>query len=199
MAWAPSYITVADFKSDLQIVVSTFDARLTRDVAAASRAIDEECNRQFGKVDAPEERYYPARLRPDAGRWVAQIHDVMTVDGLLVENDDGDAITDYRLEPRNALREGMPYTRLSIGVDSSVRPVYPDYEIAVTATWGWTAVPDTIKEACHLQTSRFFSRRESPYGVAGSPDLGNELRLLAKLDADVAVMVSRYVRPRRPA
>jgi hypothetical protein len=199
MAWAPDYITSAEFKTDLGIVTTANDARIARCITAGARAIDLECNRQFGSVTA-EERYYRARLRPDTGKWVAQIDDAMgDVSGLLVENDDGDAITDYRLEPRNAPREGLPFTRLVIGIDSSVRPVYPDYEVAVTFGWGWTAIPSTIKEANHLQASRFFARRESPYGVAGSPDLGNELRLLAKLDADVAVMVSRYVRPRRPA
>lgn len=199
MAWAPAYITSSEFKTALGITTLTEDARIARSIEAASRAVDLGCNRQFGSV-AAEERYYVARLRPDTGRWVAQIDDVMgTVAAMVVENDDGDTITDYRLEPRNAAREGMPYTRLSIGVDSSVFPVYPGYELAVTYAWGWTAVPDTIKEATHLQASRFFARRESPYGVAGSPDLGNELRLLAKLDADVAVMVSKYVRPRRPA
>ena len=37
-------------------------------------------------------------------------------------------------------------------------------------------------------------RKGSPYGIAGSPDLGSELRLLAKLDADVAVLLRSFVR-----
>jgi hypothetical protein len=46
-----------------------------------------------------------------------------------------------------------------------------------------------------LQASRFYARRDSPYGVAGSPDLGSEVRLLSKVDPDVAVSLADYVRP----
>jgi hypothetical protein len=67
--------------------------------------------------------------------------------------------------------------------------------LAVTAKWGYAAaIPKSVIEANLLQASRLFSRRQSPYGVAGSPDLGGELRLLAKVDPDVAVLLARYVK-----
>ena len=50
---------------------------------------------------------------------------------------------------------------------------------------GLTGVPEA---------SRWFARRNSPYGIAGSPEMGSELRLLAKLDPDVAVMLAGKVR-----
>jgi len=57
-------------------------------------------------------------------------------------------------------------------------------------------VPTTVKQATLLQASRVFARREAPFGVAGSPDMGSELRLLEKVDPDVAVMLVPYVRNR---
>ena len=66
--------------------------------------------------------------------------------------------------------------------------------MSVTATFGWAAVPATIHNACLLQASRFFADRNMPHGIAGSPDLGNELRLLAKVHPDVEVMVTPYKR-----
>ena len=66
--------------------------------------------------------------------------------------------------------------------------------VQVTASFGWAAVPETIKAATIRQTARFFYRREAPFGVAGSPSMGSEIRLLAQADPDVVVMVRPYRR-----
>lgn len=200
MVWAPDYVTLTEVRDEMRLKVGYVadDARITLSIGAASRAIDRHCNRQFGAVAVAEARVFEAQLRDD-GRWYAYVDDLQDVTGLLVETDDGDAVTDYRLEPLNAAARGRPYERLRVGLDSSVLPSYPDYGLTVTGLWGWSAVPAAVRAACHLQVSRFFARRESPYGVAGSPDLGSELRLLAKVDPDVAVMLADYVRPRRTA
>lgn len=201
MAWAPDYVTLAEIKVQLGIdaLDTADDVMLAVMITAASRAVDTETNRQFGKTAAGELRYYTAEWRSERGVWVAVIDDTFA-STVTIANGDGDAITDYRLEPRNAAAKGRPYERLVVDPDSSVVPVYPDYELAVTANpYGWTAVPVEAKGATRLQVSRFFARRESPYGVAGSPDLGSEIRLLAKLDPDVAVMVAGLIRTRRPA
>lgn len=201
MAWAPDYVTRAEIKAQLGIdtLDTADDALIDIMITTASRAIDTETNRQFGSTSGPEVRYYPAEWRDERGVWVAVIDDTFA-SSLTIANGDGDSITDYRLEPRNAAAIGRPYERLVVGRDSSVVPVWADYELTVTANpWGWTATPTAIKGATRLQVSRLFARRESPYGVAGSPDLGSEIRLLAKLDPDVAVAVAGYVRTRRPA
>jgi hypothetical protein len=66
--------------------------------------------------------------------------------------------------------------------------------VEVRATFGWTAIPDLVISATLLQAGRFASRRDSPYGIAGSPDTGSELRLLDKVDPDVAVMLAPLTR-----
>jgi hypothetical protein len=42
-----------------------------------------------------------------------------------------------------------------------------------------------------MQASRIFSRRQSPFGIAGSPDLGT-VRLSARLDADVEALLRPF-------
>lgn len=195
MAWAPDYVTVDELAAFRRIGDDADDTELAVAITAASRAIDLHCgpNRQFGKVDAVQERVYTARARPDRGRWVVDIDDLMSTTGLVVEVD-GTALAGYTLEPRNAAQNGRPWTRLVVDPDSAVQPTGAEYEMAVTALWGWSAVPVAVKQACLLQASRFVSRRDSPFGVAGSPDLGSELRLLAKVDPDVAVSLRPYLR-----
>jgi hypothetical protein len=195
MAWKPDYATTAELKAFARITHTDSDAQVAIAVTAASRAIDEHCNRQFGIVATAEERLYTAQARTDRGRWVVDIDDLMTTTALVVEVA-GDALTGYTLEPRNAAAEGKPWTRLVVDEDATVLPAGDEYEIAITASWGWTAVPTAVKQATLLQGSRFLSRRDSPYGVAGSPDIGSELRLLARVDPDVAVALRGFTRPR---
>lgn len=198
MAWAPDYVSVAEAKAFLRIADAVDDTELALMVTAASRAIDRHCNRQFGSVSA-EERFYTARWEPRRCRWVVDIDDLMSTSGFAAEIQDGDgttigAVDDYLLEPRNAAAKGRPWELLVIKPTSTARPSGLSDEVAITAPWGWTAVPSVVKTAGRLQTSRFMARRDSPFGVAGSPDAGSEIRLLARLDPDVAVSLGSVVR-----
>jgi hypothetical protein len=58
MAWAPDYITAEQLAAYLRITDDDDDVELAIAVGAASRAIDNHTNRQFGKVDAAEQRLY---------------------------------------------------------------------------------------------------------------------------------------------
>lgn len=196
MAWAPDYITTAELKASLRIGDTVDDAELPAAVTASSRAIDLYCNRQFGKVDAPEQRWYTPRYSCRRGRWVADIDDLMSAVGLVVVVGDT-TVTKYTLEPRNAAARGLPWTRIVFAADAERQPTGCVDEVAPTASWGWTAIPLGVKQASKLQGSRFAHRRDSPYGIAGSPDAGSELRLLARVDPDVTVSLAGLVRPRK--
>jgi hypothetical protein len=128
--------------------------------------------------------------------YVLPIDDVADTTGLLVDMDstgNGDYTnntTAFRVGPPNAPSRDLPYSRIIF--NSGVFPPVYESSVRVTAKWGWTAIPNTIRNANLLQASRFLARRDSPYGIAGSPQMGNELRLLAKLDPDVALMVGAF-------
>lgn len=197
MAWAPDYVTVAELRSYLRTANPQDDTQLALAVTAASRAVDHDTNRQFGKVSSAEERLYPAYPDYERGYWVVEVDDFQSTSGLAVEVD-GDAVATFLKEPRNASQKARPWTRVVFTSDSEAMPCATS-EVAVTALWGWTAVPDTVKNAALLQATRLVKRREAPFGVAGSPDQGSELRLLAKVDPDVAVMLRGYRRMRAVA
>jgi hypothetical protein len=60
--------------------------------------------------------------------------------------------------------------------------------------WGWPTVPTPAKVATMLQTARLAARRDSPFGIAGSPSEGSELRLLATLDPDLKTSLTAFRR-----
>jgi hypothetical protein len=195
MAWKPDYVTATQLKSFLSIGDTADDAEIGYAITAASRAVDDHCNRQFGQVAAVEERRYTARVDAERGRYVVNIDDLQDVTGFAVEVDSV-AVTAYELEPFNALVKGKPYTRLSFD-PADVSLTLAAGEVYVTGKWGWSSVPTPVVEATLLQSSRLFNRRTSPYGIAGSPDAGSELRLLSRVDPDVGVSLRGYVRRRR--
>lgn len=203
MAWAPDYASGTELADYVRILDAVDDAQLELAVTAASRAIDDATNRQFGQEPAPVARYYTPRWNPTRCRWVADIDDVQDVTGLAVAfdgADDGtyaDEVTAYRLTPANAAVDGMPFRRLEVLGSSAVTPSAVPDGLRVTARYGWTAVPDTIKQACLLQASRLLARRDAPFGVTGSPENDSELRLLARVDPDVEVAVRPFIRWKR--
>lgn len=192
MPWAPDYITAGELANYVRTDTSE-QTELEAAIAAASRAVDEACNRQFGVVDEAEERRFAGWFNARRCRWVADIDDLMAGGDVTVEVG-GTSVTGFTLEPVNAKRKGRPFTRLVFGDDAAKHPGGRDPDVAVTAVWGWSDVPKTIREATLLQASRFWSRRQSPHGVAGSPEIGSEVRLLARADPDVAVQLRAYVR-----
>jgi len=197
MGWARDYVTGGELTAHTRIGDTADDAQVSLAIATASRAIDDRCKRQFGRVPVAEARGYVPRASRARSGWLVPIDDLMTTTGLLVEVDtDGDGIaetvvTGYTLRPTNAVSKGRPWTELLI--PSATVPLLAG-SVQVTGLWGWPGVPDSIRQACLLQASRLLSRRDAPFGVAGSPETGSELRLLARLDPDVAVAVEPYRR-----
>lgn len=203
MTWAPDYVTPEELRDYLE-----FNGAGNRDgvslgwaIAAASRAVDKATNRQFGLVAAPEARVYDAQWDRAAGRWFVMIDDLMTTTGLEVATDpladdsfSGAVDTAYALLPRNAAPKGVPWVRLDITSASTATPAAPERAVEVTGRWGWTEVPSPVVQATVLQAARLLARRNAPFGVAGSPDAGSEVRLLAKLDPDVLTTLRPFTR-----
>ncbi len=197
----PDYVTLDEQRAFMRITgVSDIEADLplANAITAASRAVDYATDRQFGLLSTAAARYYRPVWSEAHEKWQIHIDDLMSITSLVVKSDtDDDAtyettITDYRLWPLNAASSSRPWTEMVFGTSASLG--YQEGAIEVTALWGWSSVPATIKNATLIQASRFHKRRESPFGVAGSPEMGNEMRLLARVDPDVAVMLMPYRR-----
>lgn len=208
MPWAPSYATALELREFVRIDDDADDTVIGVALDGASRAIDDACDpregrvRQFGKTAGQEARWYTATLRgydvPVRGQWVVECDDIADATGLTVAIDDPAAPVPVVLgctpRPRNAAQVGRPYTSLGFAGSSLPSPSPLADVVKVTAVWGWPSVPTAIHQACLLQASRLLSRRDAPFGVAGSPETGSEIRLLARLDPDVELLVRPYRR-----
>lgn len=198
MTWRPDYLTTAIANAYLRISDAVDDPEVAGWVTAASRAIDKRCNRQFGQLAAAATFTYRRTpyYDPELGLWVLEIDDVQDTTGLLL-NGQTLAAAGAVLLPDDAITKGKPYER--IGMTTMPLPQAPGVPQlnTVFAKFGWLAFPAQVVAAAKLQIARWNFRRDAPQGVAGSPDQGSEIRLLAKLDPDVATTLMGLSRRRR--
>ncbi len=180
MAWRPAYASVRELAARCRLTDTSHDDRLAIHLEAASRSVDRFTNRQFGQEGTAIDRVVFPEWDRRRSLYVVRIEDLMTTTDLVVTDANGDTIsagsTGYTLEPRNAAADGRPWTQFTVASATD--------EMTVTALWGWSAVPVGIKAATLIEAHRLFWREQAPAGVAGSPDQGSEVRLLARLDPD---------------
>lgn len=199
MPWAPAYASAAELRSFIADGTSGSEDELSLAIETASRSVDRATNRQFGKVDESQPRWYEISFdssSPPQRRWTVEVDDIMTTTGLVVEFGNGAEVSGVPLNgviptPVNAVINGRPWTKLLLPQGTSAAM---GQQVRVTGSFGWAAVPDAIKLATMIQASRLFARRHAPFGILGSPETGGELRLLERLDADLITSVRPYVR-----
>jgi gp6-like head-tail connector protein len=185
-----SYASLDELKDHLEIELDedADDTLLTLALSAASAMVDRYTKRRFTKDVELTSRVYSTYQRE-----VVTTDDIADDDELEIRTDDGsntfatvlDA-DDFTLEPVNASADGQPWTQIY----SEAWPRRLRNGVKVTAHFGWAAVPDEVKQATLIQAARIFKRKDSPFGVAGSPEAGSELRLLARLDPDVEQLLA---------
>lgn len=197
---ATEYATRDDLKAQLQIEAddTSRDALLDRALTAASRGIDRACGRRFWLDDTPTARTYRLHqriVREEDGD-VLLVDDIGDSTGMTVESAStgGGTFVDitgsYETTPDNAIVDGYPITGL-------LRPLTiwgtAFTRIRVTAKFGWPAVPDDIAEACLIQATRLYKRKDSPEGIIGSAEWG--VRNLSRRDPDVWNLIEPYIVP----
>jgi len=183
------YPTLSDYKLFKSVTSDVDNARMTRDLAAAISTVEDHCLRTFLALGAGTLYYGGVYDRPYR-RWLVVVDD-FTGDATVTVA--GAEVTHTKL-PLNAASDGVPFTVIELG--QGVTLTGARGEVTVEAdTWGWPSVPDAVAEAIMFQASRFSFRKDSPMGIAGSPEQGSELRLLSRVDPDVAVALKRFRRP----
>lgn len=193
------YATLAQFKARNEIDTVTNDADAERAVEAASRWVDNHCERHFWQ-DAAAARIFDACSPTllDLGPY----SDLVSVTELAVDlNGDGVfettwAASDYQLLPLRpaAAPEQKPYTQVrALGGREFPAPAGERAgRVQVTGTWGWPAVPTEVTEACLIQASRLYKRRNSPEGVTGFGSEFGPIRLTARPDPDAVNLLAPY-------
>lgn len=195
-----TYVELVQFKSTADLKDTNFmDGDIQIALLAASRAVDEMCNRRFwADTDATQIRYYTPH---NTGRHV-DVDDLITLTTLKTD-DGGDgtyentwASTDYILKPDNALADGKPYSRVARHrTGTHLLPLTYERSVQVTGKFGWTAVPAAIVAATTILAGRFLKRtREAPFGSAEMASLGGAAVRLTGRDPDVVALLGPFVR-----
>lgn len=191
-----TYASRTELQGYLRIPVTATEHNEELDLAleAASRLIDQFCNQSFDTT-ASTTRYFTPYYDAHRDRYVVDLNPGLPTASATVTSDtQGDnsftsTVTVEHYLPKNG---PAPYTTLILDPDSSIST--SEFSLRVVAAQGWATVPDAVKQATLMQASRFYNRRFSPYGIAGSPDSGfGELRLLSAIDADVRLILQPYV------
>jgi hypothetical protein len=173
------------------------DETLQSKLNAAARTLDTDTGRRPGGFElaaTATARTYRTRHRVVCDRDGEKllIDEVGSLTGLIVEVGDGTTwttVTDYEVDPPNALADSEPVTGL-LRINGS----WGCQRVRVTAKWGWPAVPNQVEEAVLIAAHRLYGRKDSPDGIsAGASDLGG-IRL-ARVDPDYARLVQALTMP----
>jgi hypothetical protein len=192
-----NYATLAQVKSALRITDTIDDALLNTAISAASRYVDGYCGRTFDAAAGTAIKDYApsGRMEP------LFVNDLTTVVSIKIDEDlDRSFATaldpiDFQLEPLNGTAFGNPSPFYIIRPqEDGYWPLYAGRAtVRVEATFGWPATPDAVREAVILQSSRLFTRLDSPLGIAGFGEMGG-MRVSFKGDPDVNMLLAPYVR-----
>lgn len=189
MAITNGYATLADAKAYLGITDAIDDTALEGAVEAASRALDAVTGRVFYTETATR------HITADTPDLLFLPWDLVSVTTMTTD-DDGDrvyettwAANDYDLEPTS----GPPYTMImTIPVG---RYNFPTQRrgVAIEGVWGYAStVPAAIKQACLIMATRYFRRKDAPFGVLGTPELGF-MRITSR-DPEVRQLLAPFIR-----
>ncbi|MBT7070743.1 MAG: hypothetical protein HN975_07635 [Anaerolineae bacterium] len=196
MAITNGYITLAEFKNELNITSNTNDSWHEDIIEAASRLIDNHTGRRF--YATTETRYYS----PDQS-YLLQVDDLLTVTTL--KTDDSTRAyattwetTDYDLHPLNAGADGRPYTEIGTTVNGDY--VFPHYikGVELAGSFGFCTLvnaPPDVKAACMMLSLRVFKRYDTPLGVTGGSVGTQAIRIPSVInDPDIVALLTPYRR-----
>ncbi len=196
MAITNGYATLAQLKASLAITDTQDDVMLELAITSSSRMIDDYTDRffyQVGTSQNPATYYYTA-----LDWWTLNIDDNVSISEIATDDDFDQTwstvwtTSDFFVQPVNNPNRGWPVNRLE-AIDQYVFPVNLPNAVRVKGVFGWTAVPSEINTACLIQSSRLFVRKQSPFGIAGTPELGT-VRLTSRLDPDVEALIRPFKR-----
>lgn len=191
MAITNGYCTLAEIKAALRLTDNNDDALLENAIEGASRRIDGYCQRFFYQKAATVDLYtrFP---------YTVSTPELASSTLTLSTDDAGDgsfsttwSASDYLLNPTDTAVTGLPYTRI-VAVGSKTFPLFYDPDrpsVRVQGTFGWSAVPDDVREACVLLAMRGFARYNAALGVVGFADMAIQVRAV---DPDVRDLLMPY-------
>lgn len=183
MAIGDPYITRVELKAVLEISGSSEDTLIDRVINAASRAIERRSGwptfwitgSAVARTVDVNRRVVPVRTSH------YQYVKVLLRDGIAASA--GFSVANFPsavLMPEDAIVDGWPYDAIRLPWGAT----FGSYgTLDITANWGWPSVPADITLATQMQAHRYYNRKGSPEGVAGSAEWG--ITRIPPLDPDV--------------
>jgi hypothetical protein len=195
MAIGDPYITRDQLKNVLGITSTEEDTLIDRAVNGASRAIERRSGwPTFWKTATAESRSVDVlgRIRPvrASGFQYTKLllrNGIASATGFLVQG-----YSSPVLMPEDCFEEGCPADAIRLPAGASFGN---NGTLAITAVWGWPDVPADVLWAAQMQAQRYYQRKGSPEGIAGSAEWG--LTRIPALDPDVLSILKGggYMRP----
>jgi len=190
------YVSTVELKSTLGISGTASDTDVLKAVDAASRMVEEYKRLTSGRTT----RYYPTvetrYYTPTCGATELDIDDAVNINSVVVDRSGNYSYsetwtsgTQYVLEPRNNPLESKPYRTIVQAPLSGLS--FPDWpqSVKVTGTFGWSTAPAQVSEAAAILAARYYSRRNTPFGVLSVGVDASAAVRLPRTDPDVAQLL----------
>ena len=192
------YVSLEEFKTWIGATGDADDHHLEPVLVAAQRYIDRYCGRSFALETGATKLYYPSSAES------LGVVDLISATSVKIDSS-GDrtfgttlAPTSYELLPYSDTN-GLPSTRfqeIRLWPTSSTA-FQTGRLVQVVGNFGYVVdtagVPEDIRLAALILSSRYWKRHETPLGVLGTTDLGTFERI-SKEDPDVAALLDQYSR-----
>lgn len=162
-----AYVTLEQFKLYVRSEIGAIDDDdLTAVLTSAEDAVDSYCGRSFDVAGSGSARVYVP-----TGTDVLYIHDATTVTAV---TDDGATLTsgtDFQKEPLNGLVGAMSVPFYRLRRLENVWSGTHEATISVTATWGWSATPERVKQATKMLAKELLEARNNKSGYVELGDM----------------------------
>jgi hypothetical protein len=187
-----NYIGLGEVKKALGIALTDTDddELLSLAIGAACEVVNNYCGRRFNLESAT--RYYAAEYED-----VLYIPDLVSVTTLKTdEGGDGTfertwQTTDFLLYPYGSLEVDRPYGKITRAPDGDYLFPTGARLVQIVGTFGFSEVPEAVRWATLQQAIRFYKRKDAPFGVTGSAEMG-QLLVIPTLEPDVRMALAGY-------
>jgi len=204
---ATQYADKTELKAYIGLSGSGQDDNIDNALDGASRQIDKITGRRFYQDSSAQVKTYTPN-----NVFILDVDDISTTTGLIVKLDDNDdgtfettltINTDFIVEPVNPdiikITGGTtylaPYTQLRILNTRSSERFDPSIvnNVQVTAKFGYSFIPEPIKQATLIQGLRLFKRKDAPFNILGNEQTG-QIELFNKFDPDARELIKGYIK-----
>lgn len=161
-----AYASKELFKSYAGVDVDADDALIERLLESAQAMVDNYCRRRFEAV-ADSTRFFGAEHTNGNTLWLDR--DLCQITGIV--NGDNTALTssDYRIQPRNAIDDGVPI--YAIELTNHRRWHVRDGDVAITGRWAYSVEPPADIVQATIRLASYLYRQKDAGGDLDRPVL----------------------------